>query len=953
MSVHANDTVIPLTNCTNYIWLLVAELGEATVAPVWEAVADAWVEIFLVAVAVHVYFLLSNGPLLTTTKRDAKKAELLRQAFNRKPRLPPHLSAVPETAAVGHGFRSASRKNINEDPYEEGRLVSAFLRKVHTCRLTMLVEYDDLVLKRQVDLHRYILDLHSARSLYSSLIRVSIMRASKDTFTGDPSTPTLCRAASQNLRHFTARLLADMRMFGFPRDAEFYCTAVKHLIANKLLADALWLYGIMANDGFAPDRQTLISLANAASSCGRKEQAVALFKDVCSTGQPPMKVYMCVLRLFDKDWRGAVELLTKAKALGAMPDNLILNTVLTLCIEAQQAWAAELVLDDWRELVDVISCNILMKGYAQQGELRTAEKLLENMLANGPSPNIITFNTLMDCAVRTLQALRAGERIDRGGFNEATEESKGRDLHAAIARRPWELLQQLTDLCLEPDRYTCSTLVKGLHLSSCSPEDIDRTIALLRSIGRERLHQPGVDRYAGPDRNQGARGNARLSEVLFNTLLDACAAVHDLDRMAEIFAMMQEFDVTVSAVTYGTLIKAFGHEGKLQHCHEVWAQMKQMGVAPTVVTFGCYIESCLRNQDFDEAERIFNSMQALNVDPNCVVYTSMIRGFAHAKRPVKALELYSRMRASGIEATGVAFNAVIEVLEQNLADQSTLKEAVESMCLQSRVPDAVMGSILVKASCNMGDLDNALLLFSQVKGRGFALDQVAFNALLLACSKAGRVAHAEEVFEEMCKSGMKPTHVTTSIMVKMYGKMKMLEKAIEINELVEQKYSTEPNLFVYTCLVQACVQNQHVRRGWDIFASMLKSGKKPDSIMYGTMIHGCVYLSRFEHAMCLVRHAYLRPLVHAQESPDAPQQPLLSEVLTTLSACRPSKPVALQMEVVKVLSSALRRKQRLQLLSELEEIVGNAAEQHREEKTRAERTKASRARPGARQAFAA
>ena len=30
-----------------------------------------------------------------------------------------------------------------------------------------------------------------------------------------------------------------------------------------------------------------------------------------------------------------------------------------------------------------------------------------------------------------------------------------------VAKRPWELLEQLVENGLEPDRYTCSTIVKG------------------------------------------------------------------------------------------------------------------------------------------------------------------------------------------------------------------------------------------------------------------------------------------------------------------------------------------------------------------------------------------------------------------------------------------------------------------------------------------------------------
>merc|ERR1719265_1200589 len=135
-----------------------------------------------------------------------------------------------------------------------------------------------------------------------------------------------------------------------------------------------------------------------------------------------------------------------------------------------------------------------------------------------------------------------------------------------------------------------------MHLAGCSVSEIDRAVELLRRIGRVALQVQG----AGIGSSQGC--NARLLEVLFNTLLDACITVRDLDRMAKIFEMMQIFCVSVSAVTYGTLIKAFGQAGRLARCREVWAEMQQANIHPTIVTYGCYIDACIRNEDMAAAE---------------------------------------------------------------------------------------------------------------------------------------------------------------------------------------------------------------------------------------------------------------------------------------------------------------------------------------------------------------
>merc|ERR1719491_2892877 len=326
--------------------------------------------------------------------------------------------------------------------------------------------------------------------------------------------------------------------------------------------------------------------------------------------------------------------------------------------------------------------------------------------------------------------------------------------------------------------------------------------------------------------------------------------------MAEIFKMMRTFEVEVSAVTFSTLIKAFGQAGQLGHCHEVWQNMLNAHVKPTTVTFGCYIDVCIRGQDVAAAERIFDSMAESDVKPKAVIYTSMIRGYAHAKKPVKSLALYKRMQAEGIQATAVTFNSVLDIMVRQLADPARLQEVVEDMRAASVSPDVATYSILIKASCNAGQIDSAISLFRQLRAHGLIFDEVAFNTLLLACSKAEQVAMADEILGEMRTVGLAPTQVTISILVKMYGKAKMLDKAIALGRLVEHEYGMTPNLHVFTCLIQACVRNRQIRKSWEVFGNLLRSGVAPDAITYGTLVHGCIYNNRFDQAMAFLRHAY-------------------------------------------------------------------------------------------------
>merc|ERR1719512_342122 len=143
----------------------------------------------------------------------------------------------------------------------------------------------------------------------------------------------------------------------------------------------------------------------------------------------------------------------------------------------------------------------------------------------------------------------------------------------------------------------------------------------------------------------------------------------------------------------------------------------------------------------------------------------MIRGYAQAKKTYKALELFQELQREGLcatSATGGTFNSILDVIVRELADPAALREITDDMHNGSVAPDVATYSILIKANCNAGQLESAVARFRQLRSRGLAFDEVAFNTLLLACTKAEKVAAAEEILGEMRSIGMAPTHVTIS-----------------------------------------------------------------------------------------------------------------------------------------------------------------------------------------------
>jgi len=477
--------------------------------------------------------------------------------------------------------------------------------------------------------------------------------------------------------------------------------------------------------------------------------------------------------------------------------------------------------------------------------------MLQRMLTNGPSPNLVTLNTIMDCSVRSLHCCdplqRGGGKRDRSA-NHPDSSIAMREL----AKRPWQLLDLLTQLDLKPDRYTCSILVKGMHHSCADGPEIDRAIELLREVGLGGL-QP-LPRVYTNDRTN----NIRLVEVLFNTLMDICASSRDLDRIINIFEMMKEFKVDITNVTFGILIKAFGQAGRLSRCHEVWQGMLDASVQPTVVTFGCYIDACIRNNDMSRAEHIFSLMAATKVRPNAVVYTSVIRGLASARATAKALKLYGEMRRDGVEPTSVTFNSVLDMVARQVSEPDILQSVLADMHASGAAPDAAVCAMLIKACCGNGNVDNAMTFFRQIHRKEVMHDHAAMNSLLLACSQLDRIEDAEEVFESMCQLWIAPSNMAMVSFVKMYGRARLSHKAEAVVDLIWRDFGTQPNPQVYASLIQALIQNKCLQRGLETFHKMTRSGIEADALTCSMIVQACIKLHQFDQALDFAQQTCVR-----------------------------------------------------------------------------------------------
>merc|ERR1740138_1752014 len=327
----------------------------------------------------------------------------------------------------------------------------------------------------------------------------------------------------------------------------------------------------------------------------------------------------------------------------------------------------------------------------------------------------------------------------------------------------WDMLEAMMHEGMAATRFTVSRmLMKTAGDNRCTKN----MTAVYRAIGlAERFIQQCPE---------------EADEVLFNALLDTCYRARDLCRLEHVVKRMQELQVYPSHVTLGILVKAYGQAGDSAQVLRLWDEMKEQREQANAVTFGCMIDACVKCGFMQKAVEIFQDMKRRRKHRNTILYTTLIKGYGLEKDLRSALALFREMKDERVPYNRITFNSIIDVCIKCAGVQAAENILAEMTSTSSNLePDLITYSTLLKGYCHIGDLDKALQIADTIKSKGLRCDELVYNTLMDGCVRANDLSAGIGLFAEMTHSGMIPSTITHSILVRLYQRSGYTEQALE------------------------------------------------------------------------------------------------------------------------------------------------------------------------------
>jgi pentatricopeptide repeat protein len=237
--------------------------------------------------------------------------------------------------------------------------------------------------------------------------------------------------------------------------------------------------------------------------------------------------------------------------------------------------------------------------------------------------------------------------------------------------------------------------------------------------------------------------------------------------------------------------------------------------------------------------------------------------------PTAALSTYHKKANQYCPGTLMAkpeYNTLIDAFAR-AGDMVGVGKVFMGMCSHGTEPDLITYSTAIKGYCVQGDLETGIRLLGRMREKGIEPDAVLYNSLLDGCAHQQLRNLTEQVLADMeGPGGIAPSNYTLSILVKLYGRCKDMNKVHEVVGSYPKQYGFNLNAKVYTCLMSACISAGQLTQALEVFQQMKDAGCTPDAKTYQTILSGCLKQGNVGSAVMLVNAALDGGYYHLESS---------------------------------------------------------------------------------------
>ena len=276
---------------------------------------------------------------------------------------------------------------------------------------------------------------------------------------------------------------------------------------------------------------------------------------------------------------------------------------------------------------------------------------------------------------------------------------------------------------------------------------------------------------------------------------------------------------------------------------------------------------------------------------NAVIFGSVLKGYGRARCMERVVSVFEEMLSRGIEPSVVTYNAMVDACARN-GQMKMVPELLKGMKARKLEPNLITYSTMIKGFCQRGDMPAAFNVLEDLKKDlpDSKPDEVVFNTLLDGCAQSRLAAEGEWLLREMQAQDIQPSNYTLTVMVKLMGQSRRVDRAFELVDTITHKYRFRMNSHVCGALIQACLATRDPLRAANVYERAVREKLQLEPRTCQHLIRCLLSAAHTVKAVSLLRA--MTGIHGANSSPSTAGNPglgafdegFLAEVLATLAA---------------------------------------------------------------------
>lgn len=323
--------------------------------------------------------------------------------------------------------------------------------------------------------------------------------------------------------------------------------------------------------------------------------------------------------------------------------------------------------------------------------------------------------------------------------------------------------------------------------------------------------------------NSMQEANVKADAVTMVRVILASIYLGNWDTADSMVKYIEENNIETNVYLGNTLVDMYGRRGWVVLAWETFNQMRYKNV----VSWNAMIRGYVKARLLVDARKLFDVMPKRDV----ISWTSMITGYSQANQSAEAVKLFREMMLAKVKPDEITVASVLSSCAHlgSLDVGEAIHEYIQRHAIKS---DIYVGNSLIDMYCKCGVVEKALVVFHEMKKK----DSVSWTSLISGLAVNGFADYAIELFTQMLREGLQPTHGTFVGVLLACTHAGLIDEGLKFFGSMKTVYGLTPEMKHYGCVVDLLSRSGHLGRAYEFMKTMPID---PDVVVWRILLSAC------------------------------------------------------------------------------------------------------------------